>query len=78
MMSVGLAPAGGGKFMLQLNRMGLSLLPVAVTENLGQLTVKFGQRFDITLDESTPPEKVDEAVRRLVRDRLFELYRSIG
>ena len=75
---VGLAPAGGGKFMLQLNRMGLPLLPVTVAENSGQLIVKFGQAFDITVEADTPPEKVDESVRRAVRDRLFELYRSNG
>jgi len=75
---VGLAPAGGGKFMLQLNRMGLPLLPVVVVENPGQLTVKFSQVFDVTVEADTPPEKVDESVRRAVRDRLFELYRSKG
>ena len=74
---VGLAPAGGGKFMLQLNRMGLPLLPVAVAENSGQLTVRFGQVFDIAIETSIPPAQVDEYVRVFVRDCIGILYSRI-
>ena len=73
---VGLAPAGGGKFMLQLNRMGFPLLPVTVAEYSGQLTVRFGQVFDIAIETGIPLPQVDEYVRTLIRDRLFQLYTS--
>jgi 1-acyl-sn-glycerol-3-phosphate acyltransferase len=71
-----LAPAGGGKFMLQLNRIGLHLLPVTVAEYSGQLTVRFGKVFDISIDPGFPPGQVDEYVRSLIRDRLLQIYAS--
>lgn len=74
---VGLAPAGGGKFMLQLNRMGLPVVPTAVIENAGQLTLKFGEPFSITLDPEVAATLVDETVRMLIREKILGLYQSI-
>jgi 1-acyl-sn-glycerol-3-phosphate acyltransferase len=74
---VGLAPNGGGKFMLHLNRMGLPILPAAVAESSGQLILKFGPVFNIPSSLSMPPSQVDEYVRIHVRDRIGELYSAI-
>ena len=74
---VGLAPVGGGKFMLALNRMGFALLPVVVIENEGQLIVKIGQTFGLSTELDEPSARVDLAVRSLVRDKQQRLFESI-
>ncbi len=74
---VGLAPAGGGKFMLQLNRMGLPVVPAAVAEKAGQLTLKFGEAFELMLDPGLPAVQVDETVRLFIREKIYGLYQSI-
>jgi hypothetical protein len=70
---VGLAPAGGGKFMLQLNRMGFHLLPVVVIEHNGRLVIQFGECFDFpAMDERS--SQVDQEVREMVHGRLQTLF----
>jgi 1-acyl-sn-glycerol-3-phosphate acyltransferase len=73
---VGLAPGGGGKFILHLNRMGFQLLPVVVQERSDMLFTKFGQVFDIPLDPGLPSKAIDAYVRRIIRDRLLVLLDS--
>ncbi len=79
---VGLPPPGAGRFILQLNRMGLPILPAAVTELDGCLTVRFGPPYDLVAPTSlggvSPDAErsrafVDETIRAIVRDRLLEL-----
>lgn len=75
---VHLAPTGAGKFILQLNRMKLPILPAAIVEKDGCLTVKFGRAFDLPAEINVPRSQVDETIRVLVRDRLLELVHSIA
>lgn len=75
---VKLPPPGAGRFILQLNRMSLPILPSAIAEKDGRLIVKFGPLFDLPPDLDLPASQVDETVRNFVRDRLLELYNSIA
>jgi hypothetical protein len=77
-LGVHLAPSGAGKFILQLNRMKLPILPAAIVEKDGCLTVKFGPVFDLPAEIHVPRSQVDETIRGIVRDRLMELVNSIG
>jgi 1-acyl-sn-glycerol-3-phosphate acyltransferase len=73
---VGLAPAGGGKFILHLNRMGFKLLPVVAYERDGELITRFGQVFNIAMEPGLPQDAIDEFVRRSVREQLLDLLDS--
>jgi hypothetical protein len=75
---VHLAPTGAGKFILQLNRMKLPILPAAVIEKDGYMTVKFGLVFDLPAEIDVPRSQVDKTIRVIVRDQLLELYNSIA
>jgi 1-acyl-sn-glycerol-3-phosphate acyltransferase len=75
---VHLAPTGAGKFILQLNRMKLPILPAAMVEKDGCLTVKFGLVFDLPAEIDVPRSQVDKTIRVIVRDQLLELYNSIA
>jgi len=76
--SVHLAPTGAGKFILHLNRMKIPILPAAILEKDGVLTVKFGPLYDLPTEIDIHPSLVDEFMRVIVRDRLLELYHSIA
>jgi hypothetical protein len=71
--SVFLPPTGAGKFILHLNRMKIPILPAAILEKDGVLTVKFGPLYDLPTEINIPPSRVDESMRVIVRDRLLEL-----
>jgi hypothetical protein len=73
-----LAPEGAGRFILQLNHMKLPILPAAILEKDGILTVKFGLLYDLPTEISLPLSQVDEAIRVIVRDQMLELYHSIA
>jgi 1-acyl-sn-glycerol-3-phosphate acyltransferase len=73
---VGLAPPGGGKFMRQINRMGFTMLPVALFEKDGYLLVRFGKPFDLPKEFDASPKNLDLTVRKWIQDRLLDLYRS--
>jgi hypothetical protein len=75
---VNLAPAGAGRFILQLNRMKLPILPAAMLEKDGCLTIKFGRAYDLPAEIDQPRSQVDEAVRLIVRDRMLELIYAIA
>ncbi len=75
---VDLAPAGAGKFILRLNRMRLPILPAAIVEKEGCLTVKFGRAFDLPAEIDLSRAQVDERVRGLVRERMLAVLNSIA
>jgi hypothetical protein len=75
---VSLPPTGAGKFILHLNRMKLSILPAAINEKDGCLTVKFGPAFDLLAEIELPAAEVDETMRAMVRERMLELFLSIA
>jgi 1-acyl-sn-glycerol-3-phosphate acyltransferase len=75
---VHLAPTGAGKFILRLNRMKIPILPAAMVEKEGCLTVKFGSMFNLPAEIDLLPSQVDESMRMIVRDQLLELYHSIA
>jgi hypothetical protein len=73
-----LAPPGAGKFILHLNRMEIPILPAALLEKDGILSVKFGPLYDLPTKIDVPPSKMDEALRVIVRDQILEQYHSIA
>jgi hypothetical protein len=75
---VHLAPPGAGRFILQLNRMELPILPAAILEKDGILTVNLGRLYDLPAEIDLPRSQVDETIRTIVRDQLLELYHSIA
>jgi hypothetical protein len=75
---VHLAPVGSGKFILQLNRMKLPILPTVMNEKDGCLIIKFGKEYDLPAKIDLPPAQVDETMRVMVRDRILELLNSIA
>ena len=68
---VGDLPAGVGKFILYLNRMGLRILPAGITEDRGQLSVRFGEPYDLALSDAEGD--IDEQARAIVRERIGRL-----
>jgi len=72
---MGELPAGAGKFILYLNRMGLRILPVGITEEHGQLLVRFGEPYDLVLahDEGD----VDAQARAMVREQISRLINQL-
>lgn len=70
---IGTPPPGAGKFMLHLNRMGLPILPVAVSEIDQKLTIRFGKKFDLDLPPDIPAAEIDPFVSRSVMDRIARL-----
>lgn len=68
---VGDLPAGVGKFILYLNRMGLRILPAGITEDHGQLSVRFGEPYDLALSDAEGD--IDEQARAIVRERIGRL-----
>jgi len=73
-----LAPTGAGKFILQLSRMKLPILPVVIIEKDGYLIVKFGALFNLPMEIDVPPSQVDETIRVIEHDQLLELYNSVA
>ena len=73
---IGLAPGGGGKFILHLNRMGFKLLPAVVQERSGKLIIRFGQVFNIALEPGLPADAVDGFVRIRIQEQLLALLDS--
>jgi len=68
---MGELPAGVGKFILYLNRIGLRILPAVITEEHGQLFVRFGEPYDLALADDDGD--VDAQVRNIVREQIREL-----
>jgi hypothetical protein len=64
-------PSGVGKFILHLNRMGLRILPAAITEHNGRLRVSFGAAYDLALPDAG--EDVDAQARAIVREKIEQL-----
>jgi 1-acyl-sn-glycerol-3-phosphate acyltransferase len=71
--NLGTPPPGAGKFILALNQLGLRLLPVAVFEDHGALTLHFGESYNLSLPPDLPSEEVDAFVSTLVMGRIARL-----
>jgi hypothetical protein len=74
---VGLAPDGGGKFMLRLNRMGFPLLPVVIAERSGRLVLHFGRPFDFPASLDERSASIDLTIRSMVRDTQQTLFDNL-
>lgn len=74
--SLGTPPPGAGKFILALNRMGLPILPAAITEAGGRLALTFGEPCDLALPPDLPAEEVDPYVSRAVMNRIAQLMNA--
>jgi len=73
---MGELPAGVGKFILYLNRMGLRILPVGITEVNGQLAVRFGEPYDLALADAEGD--LDGQVRTIVREQISRLIEPVS
>ena len=67
---LGLPPAGAGRFIYQLNQMGLALLPVALYEDAGALQVRFGKAYDLAVENTAAPAQLDLDVRQQVMEQI--------
>lgn len=74
---IGLAPTGGGKFILYLNRMGLPILTVFVTEKSGRLVIKIGELFNLPDNQNLRAGEVDTFIRAYIQNRLRKLSTQI-
>jgi hypothetical protein len=70
---LGLPPAGAGKFIHYLNRMGLPILPVAVCETDGCLCINFGSTYSLPAELSASPSEIDLVVRRYIMQPIAAL-----
>lgn len=68
---MGELPAGVGKFILYLNRMGFRVLPAGIIEDKGLLKVRFGEPYDLVLSDADGSE--DEQARAIVREKIHQL-----
>lgn len=68
---MGELPDGVGKFILHLNRMGLRILPAAVSEHDGRLRVSFGAHYDLALADAG--SDVDAQARAIIREKIGQL-----
>ena len=71
--ALGTPPPGAGRFILALNRMGLRILPAAVTETGNRLAVAFGEPYNLTLPSGLPKEAEDAFVSRVVMECIASL-----
>lgn len=68
---MGELPNGVGKFILHLNGMGRPILPVAITEHHGQLSVHFGEPYDLHLTDDKG--SLDEQARAIIHAQINRL-----
>ena len=73
---MGELPAGVGKFILYLNRMGFRILPAGITEAHGRLHVRLGEPYDITLADIEGD--VDEQARKIVKEQISRLIKPVS
>jgi hypothetical protein len=71
-----LPPSGVGRFLLQLQKMGLSILPAAVFEAEGRLHVHFGAAYQLDDRMERSSAVVDLAARQQVMARIADLINS--
>ncbi|MEL7591564.1 MAG: hypothetical protein AAGU17_09780 [Anaerolineaceae bacterium] len=64
-------PTGVGKFILHLNRMGLRVLPVAITEHNGRMRVNIGAAYDLALPDAGVD--LDAQARAIIREKIGRL-----
>jgi 1-acyl-sn-glycerol-3-phosphate acyltransferase len=70
---LGWPPPGGGRFMLALARLGLSLAPAGVFEEGGRLVVQFGPAFPLTVPPGLRGAALDCSAARQVMQRIAAL-----
>lgn len=73
-------PAGVGRFLAQLARRGLRVLPAGVFEHEGALTVRFGAGFDLRAAprEIDPADRVMAAIAACLPENLRGAYAAGG
>jgi len=66
-------PAGAGRFLLQLCRAGMTILPAGVYAKDGVYHVHFGSTFSLDALQKQPPDARDETASRRVMSAIAEL-----
>lgn len=67
---LGRPPPGAGRFILQLVRLGLEIVPVGVYEEGGALCVSFGPRYRPDVSPGLPSGERDRAASRAVMEHI--------
>jgi hypothetical protein len=68
--ALGWPPAGAGRFIQHLVRMGLGVIPVGIYEEDGALCVSVGPRYVPDIPDGLPPDARDRAMSGLVMARI--------
>ena len=63
---LGWPPPGAGRFMLHLNRLGLSVLPVGINEENGAFCFRFGTPYQLDVPDGLSSEEQDQQATRQV------------
>jgi hypothetical protein len=66
-------PPGVGRFVLQLNRLGLPIYPVGVYEQSERLRIHFGRPYDLEIPEGLNSGERDRAAGEAVMMRIAKL-----
>jgi hypothetical protein len=69
-------PAGAGRLVLHLARLGLEITPVSVCEADGALAVRFGPPYRIILPPALSPDERDRQASRIVMQHIALLLPS--
>jgi hypothetical protein len=66
-------PPGTGRFMLQMARQGLTIVPAAIYEMDRALQVSFGPHYSLVAESAALSENTDSAMSRLVMGHIANL-----
>lgn len=70
---LGKPPPGAGRFIQQLTRIGLMLVPVGAFEEGDVVCLRFGPSYRLEVADDLSPQKRDQYASALVMDRIREL-----
>jgi 1-acyl-sn-glycerol-3-phosphate acyltransferase len=71
--SLGLPPAGAGRFIQYLHQMGLPIFPVGVCEKDDCLCIHFGSPYSLDLPSLSANGELDLAIRQLVMEHIRQV-----
>jgi hypothetical protein len=66
-------PPGVGRFVLQLARLGLSISPVGVYEEAGNLCIRFGKLYELEIPQGNSAEQRDWQASQAIMLRIAAL-----
>ena len=70
---LGMPPSGVGRFVQYLQKLGLPILPVGISEQEGALHVRFGQPYSLPAVDYSSHAEEDLAIRKIVMEHIRRL-----